>query len=296
MSLRVLVLGEIAADVRQDLRLLDDGVELIDAAPGAALHPAQIGLYRPHLLVLGDAAPFAARDLFHDHAVPSDDPVPVLSTAGDLGADLQWPAPGAARDAVLRLARRLGRLRRAALDPADTVPLGRGAVLLSSAARFGERLDYEFARSMRYRHPVSLVTATLEPLDGLVAAHGDAALEEFLALVTETFRRCLRDVDLLHRSPERELLAILPETQASGARLAGDRFLAATLRLVFKPSIPTGRPALPFRATSSIGVADGPREGIGSARELLARARDSMSIARSAGGGRVHGGPEIARS
>jgi GGDEF domain-containing protein len=140
---------------------------------------------------------------------------------------------------------------------------------------------------MRYRHPVSLVSVAVDRLDVLAATYGNPAIEEYLSLLTESLRRCLRDVDLLYRSAEREITAILPETQSAGARLAADRFLAATQRMVFKPTLPLGRPVLPFKATSSIGVVDGPREGVKSHAELLGRLRDSIAGAQRAGGGQV---------
>jgi len=282
----VLVLGHVEDDVRRDLSLIDDQVELVDAGQ-APIEPSQIGHYRPHLLVLGEAAPFEARALFSPLATPATDPIPVLSTAGDPGADLRLSNDGARRDEVLRLARRLGRMRAALAEHLELPFADRGALLLGTAARFEARLSYEFARAFRYRHPVSLVAVAVDRLDILAATYGNAAIEEYLSLLTESLRRCLRDVDLLYRSADREVTAILPETPSAGARLAADRFLAATQRMVFKPTLPLGRPVLPFKATSSIGVVDGPREGVKNQADLLRRLRDSIVGAQRAGGGQV---------
>ena len=156
---------------------------------------------------------------------------------------------------------------------------------------FHNRLEYEFSRALRYRHPVSLVTLSVDGRDRLGSIHGEAAVREFLSTLTDSLSRCLRDADLLFWPYDNEIAAILPETPAAGATIVAERFLTHTSRLVFKPSPAAARPLLPFKVTTSIGVADGPREGVGSSRELLARARESMRLARLAGGGRivVHG-------
>ena len=286
MALRILILGQVADDVRRDLALIDDDVEIVDAGP-APVEPGHLSYYRPHLLVLGDSAPFDAKALSAGEGSAAQDPVPVLSTLADVSADLRLPPEGPGRDDVLRLARRMGRMRQALAEHLELPFADRGAVLLGTPARFRSRLDYEFSRAFRYRHPVSLVTVAVDRLDSLAGVYGEAAIEEYLALLTEAFRRCLRDVDLLYRSTDREVTAILPETSASGASLAADRFLAATIRMVFKPTVPQGRPALPIKATSSIGVVDGPREGVRSANDLLSRLHDSVAGAQRAGGGQV---------
>jgi diguanylate cyclase (GGDEF)-like protein len=152
---------------------------------------------------------------------------------------------------------------------------------------FRERVEHEFARALRYRHPVALIVLSVDGSERLAASYGEAAVDEFMGTLEETLRRCLRDVDLLYRAGPNEFAAILPETPAAGARIPADRFLTQTSRLVFKPSGATTRPVLPFKATSSVGVADGPGHGVASAEELVQSARASMGSARVAGGARV---------
>ncbi len=288
VALRILILGRIPDDLRRDLRLLDDDVELV--APEREVEPSHLPSHDPHLLVLGASAPFTARAVTLAVS-PLEEPVPVLALGSDPGADLCLPREGLGRDEILRLARRLARMRRALgagrarRPPEAEDPAGDPAEL------FRKRLEYEFSRALRYRHPVSLVTVCVDGRERLTSMYGDAAVEEFVSTLEGTLNRGLRDVDLLFRASGDEIAAILPETPASGAALVADRFLAQTSRLVFKPTSQGSRPMLPLKTTSSIGVADGPGEGVHTPQELLVRARESMGNAQLAGGGRivVHG-------
>lgn len=263
----VVVVGAIAEDLRRDLVALDPMLRLEDVpeyGPDALLER------RPHLVVLGERSGVRAGEIVRS-SLPDEEPVPVLAAGDDPDADVRLVG-GLARAEALRLAYRLARLHRSG----DRV-----------REAFQERLAYEFARAFRYRHSVSLVTLSVDRRDRLTSVHGDAAVEEFLTTLEDTLRRGLRDVDLLFRSAEEELSAILPETPAQGATLVADRFLAQTSRLVWKPASSGVRPSLPVKTTSSIGVADGPRKGVSTSEDLLRTARESMGSARSAGGGRV---------
>ncbi len=282
MTLRVLMVGTVPEDLLRDLALLEESVEILAPAAALTLDPAGIAALRPHLLVLGQGAPLSASALYaRQRGCEADDPVPSLSIVPDPSADLIVPADGAGREQILRLARRLGRMRRALAEGVKAPPGPR------TGEAFRERIEHEFARALRYRHPVALIVVSLDARERLAASYGDAAVEEFMAALEETLRRCVRDVDLLYRSGPDELAAILPETPATGAKIPAARFLTQTSRLVFKPSSISARPMLPFKATSSVGVADGPGLGVSSAEDLLSSARASMGSARIAGGARV---------
>ena len=294
MAFRVLIMGSIPDDLRRDLALLEDEVEIVLPPEGRPFDASRVASMRPHLLVFGQGAAFGASALYGPaRGARVEDPVPSLALASDPSADLVLPAASGTRDEVLRLARRLGRLRRAALEGQAGVARSGASGGLLGVDAFRARLEYEYSRAVRYRHPVSLVTLTLDGRDALAATYGTTAVDEFQATLEDTLRRCLRDVDLLYRVEDHEIAAVLPETTAAGARIPADRFLTQTTRLIFKPSAATARPMLPLKATPSIGVADGPRAGVASADDLLTRARESMGSARSAGGARVfvHGAP-----
>ena len=173
----------------------------------------------------------------------------------------------------MRLAGRLARMSRA---------LGR--IQARVPASFVQRLEYEFSRALRFRHPLSLILLRHDETERLTDLYGRDGLAEYSTLLEAALRRSVRDVDLLFRTAGDELAAILPETPAPGAVVVAERFLSQTSRLVFKPAGAGSRPILPMKITSSIGVAEGPREGIGSSADLLLRARESLQAAASGDG------------
>jgi len=284
VDLRVVITGRIPEDLRRELASLDPAVDLIDQGD---TDPSAVLARRPHLVVLGDSAPFAARDLA-ECAYEFDEPVPVVAVGEDPDADLDLLLLRLGRSEVLRVARRLARMRRALSHPfeADRAVRTR-SVPREALGVFLQRLEYEFSRALRFRHPVALILLRLDDRDRLAEIYGEETVADFASLLEGALRRGLRDVDLMFRIGDGEIAAILPETPAPGATVVAERFLTQTARLVFKPSSPCARPVLPMKGTSSIGVADGPREGVGTPRDLLLLAEDSVSAARAAGGARV---------
>ncbi len=283
MTLRVLILGRLPTDLKREIESLDDSVELLEAPEGLA-GLAQVAHIRPHLFVLGEDAPTTAAVLAATTG-GREGPVPILAAGEDPDADLRMREPAVSRERVLRLARRLAHMERA-LQAASS--RNRSVVAPSNGkAAFRSRLDYEFSRAVRYRHPVSVVALSVDGGERLTSLAGDSALEEFRDALAETLHRCVRDVDLLFRADGPEIAAILPDTPASGAEVVAIRFLHQTGRLVFKPKPTASRPSLPWKATSSIGVADAPREGIGTPDQVLARALEAMVEAGRNGGCRV---------
>jgi diguanylate cyclase (GGDEF)-like protein len=147
-------------------------------------------------------------------------------------------------------------------------------------------LDNEFARALRYRHPISVMCASVDALAALRDAHGDA-LEVYLSKLEDAVRASLRGMDLAARIDENEVVIVLPDTAASGACAVAERLRTVTTHLLVRAADAGGRQGLPIKATCSFGVADAPAEGIVHARDVLARAREAMASARAAGGDRV---------
>lgn len=274
MDLRILIAGRIPEDLRHDLALLEPSVQLSETEAGAR-DPFLVLADPPHLVVLGANAPFAARDLTAREG-ESTERVPVLAIGEDPDADLDRALETLDRRNLVRLARRLGRMRRALGQVRGCVPEG-----------FERRLEYEFSRALRFRHPLSLILLRHDDVERLTGLYGTDALAEYSTLLEAALRRSLRDVDLLFRIAGDELAAILPETPAPGGIVVAKRFLSQSSSLVYKPTAAGSRPILPMKITSSLGVAEGPREGVRSSAELLLRASESVQAAASSGGGRA---------
>jgi diguanylate cyclase (GGDEF)-like protein len=147
-------------------------------------------------------------------------------------------------------------------------------------------LDNEFARALRYRHPISVMCASVDALATLKDAHGET-LEVYLSKLEDALRASLRGMDLAARVDENEVVIVLPDTAAAGACAVAERLRTVTAHLLVRAADAGGRQGLPIKATCSFGVADAPAEGIVNARDVLARAREAMASARAAGGDRV---------
>ena len=179
-------------------------------------------------------------------------------------------------------------LTRVAADQPDLVVAGPGAIdWAGSAAILRQILDNEFARAMRYRHPLSLLVIGVDHGERLEALHGADALERYRSALADGLRRSLRHIDVLARTGANEITVVLPETTAAGARAVAERARVLASHLIVKGGEREERPTLPIKASVSIGICDAPREGLGSSAEFVAAASTAREGAEGAGGDRV---------
>jgi diguanylate cyclase (GGDEF)-like protein len=175
----------------------------------------------------------------------------------------------------------------------DLAILDRPAALLACPATSGReplehRLEHEFLRSVRYRHPLGLVLVSVDDVSGLSRTHGPEAVHALADALGEAARRAVREVDVVFRPSREEIAAVLPETEPGGARIVAERLRSVAAHLLFKPAPRAdARPALPLKATASVGLAGCPGATIRSAADLLAVARKGIEAARAEGGDRV---------
>lgn len=179
-------------------------------------------------------------------------------------------------------------LSRVASDQPDLVVEGSNATdWAGSSALLHQILDSEFARAVRYRHPLALLIVGVDGVEALTATHGVQATDGFRAALAETMRRSLRQIDVVARTGPNEFAVLLPETTAAGGRIVAERTRALASRLLVKTGGDAERRALPIKATISVGVCDAPRESMTSAADLLDAARTARRRAESGRGDRV---------
>jgi GGDEF domain-containing protein len=94
---------------------------------------------------------------------------------------------------------------------------------LYSAAYFHARLQEEIVRSERYRHFLGLILIHLELRQGATATHVSHALRQVGAEMTGGLTR-RTDIVALYR--KRQMIIMLPETDAKGANLLVQRYEA----------------------------------------------------------------------
>ena len=143
---------------------------------------------------------------------------------------------------------------------------------------FEERFAVEFARSSRYRSPLSCLMMDIDHFKRLNDNHGHPFGDKVLQAVAGVAQDTLRDVDMLARYGGEEFVALLPETGPAEALRVGERVRAGIEGL----ELPKG-----VACTASIGVATFPVASIDSAEALLRAADDSMYAAKKAGRNRV---------
>jgi diguanylate cyclase (GGDEF)-like protein len=179
-------------------------------------------------------------------------------------------------------------LSRVATDGPDLLIHGTGMLeWAGSSSLLHQMLDSEFARATRYRHPLSILLLAIDHLEALAETHGGAALDEWRRALAEALRRSLRQIDVIARIAPNELAILLPETTMAGARVVAERARTLATRLIVKGDAAAARPALPVKASVSIGVCDAPRDGLDSSGAFLEAARASLGRAAEAGGDRV---------
>lgn len=130
-----------------------------------------------------------------------------------------------------------------------------------------EYLQEELKRAQRYNHTLGLIFLDLDHLKKINDAHGHLIGSAVLRETADLLLSLIRKVDKLVRYGGDEYIAILPETDLSGAMIVAQRF-----RLHIKEHIFNIEHGLHLRMTASLGVAVYPLHGLD--KESLIRAAD----------------------
>lgn len=133
--------------------------------------------------------------------------------------------------------------RQATLDGLTGIPNRR---------RFDEFLEYEWERSLRFQHPLSVILIDIDFFklynDHFGHAQGDACLKQVAKTIMETMPRT---VDLASRYGGEEFSCILPETNADGTLTVARRILENCRNL----KLPHPRSKATDHVTVSLGTA-----------------------------------------
>jgi diguanylate cyclase (GGDEF)-like protein len=139
-----------------------------------------------------------------------------------------------------------------------------------------EMLEREASRAQRFGSRVSVVVFDLDHFKQVNDRHGQGAGDEVLRAVAQALNTAMRGIDLAARWGGDELLAILPNTGADGARSFAERVRATVEQL---------DPGIMYGVTLSSGVAElAPGE---SWEEAVRRAGGKLYEAKEAGRNRV---------
>lgn len=145
--------------------------------------------------------------------------------------------------------------------------------------RILEIAEEEIRRSDRYGHPLSMAMIDADHFKQVNDRFGHLVGDQVLRMITATAKRELRAVDSLGRYGGEEILALLPETPATGAFAVMDR----VRRAVASAELPIDGGTV--TAQVSIGVVQRqPGDGLDA---TLRRADEALYAAKAAGRNRV---------
>ena len=124
-------------------------------------------------------------------------------------------------------------------------------------------LDYEFTRAERYGHPLTCVIVRIDNLAALRGAPASDGVDDAMSVLAAGLRQCIRAVDYLSRARPDAFCALLPETDAAGAKVVLKRVRGQ----MDDGSLWEGRldPAPSLR----LGAASSPAQGVDSGEALL---------------------------
>lgn len=155
---------------------------------------------------------------------------------------------------------------------------------------------------MRPSPPLSVVMIDIDDFSAFNDQHGHHTGDEMLRRTALVLRSALRTCDVVGRWGGEEFLAILPDTDAAGAAIVGERLRQAVEADAFfdLPRFPeeTGEAAesLRLQVTISLGVATALRPAAPNAAEVVRRADAALYEAKSTGKNRLVCAPEQADS
>jgi diguanylate cyclase (GGDEF)-like protein/PAS domain S-box-containing protein len=151
---------------------------------------------------------------------------------------------------------------------------------VANRRHFFERAAEEFARSRRYKRPLSILMLDIDHFKPINDRYGHQRGDEVLKVLCGMSKTRLRDVDLLARIGGEEFTVLLPETDAEGARIVAERLRE------FVAGLKVETEGAEIRWTISIGLA-ALLPSDTSSEDCLRRADKALYRAKDGGRNRV---------
>lgn len=176
--------------------------------------------------------------------------------------------------------RELAQERTRMLEELQKLAVTDGLTALYNSRHFYQQLELEIDRSLRYRHPLSLLLIDIDRFKEYNDTFGHLEGDKVLVRFSQILKSCLRANDSAYRYGGEEFTVILPETGAEEARTVAQRIRATLKAEIFHP-----RSGTPVHKTISIGVTEYcPRESL---EAFVRRADQAMYRSKEAGRNRV---------
>jgi len=194
------------------------------------------------------------------------------------------PDPVQAGLSMLSLQSAAALVRTRLYEQAEKLATTDGLTGLLNRRTLGSQLMARVREAQRYRRPLSVLLLDVDHFKKVNDTHGHPAGDAVLRGVAAVARAQARETDLVARYGGEELVVVLPQTDAAGARAIAERLRAAV------ESTAHATDQGPLRVTVSVGVATWPGGGQ-TGDELLTAADRALYRAKQTGRNRVESGP-----
>jgi two-component system, cell cycle response regulator len=123
--------------------------------------------------------------------------------------------------------RRLNQERIRMLGELKNLAITDGLTRLYNSRHFYSQVELEIDRSLRYRHPLSLMLFDIDHFKVFNDTYGHLEGDKVLFRISQTAKSCLRTMDTAYRYGGEEFTVILPETVGREGMKVGERIRAA---------------------------------------------------------------------
>ncbi|MBF0159982.1 MAG: GGDEF domain-containing protein, partial [Magnetococcales bacterium] len=172
-------------------------------------------------------------------------------------------------------------------DMLERIAILDGLTGIPNRRRFDQTISYEWERSLRYRHVLTLIMMDIDFFKLYNDRYGHAGGDECLKKVAGAIAAAMpRTVDLAARYGGEEFACILPETDSKGAMAVAERILERVRGL----QIPHAQSRVADHVTVSIGVATTVPKANQSFSDLIQQADEALYHAKNDGRNRVVAG------
>jgi diguanylate cyclase (GGDEF)-like protein len=249
---------------RHELAVLAEDAPGMSGAEIAARMKAETPhVFAPVLLILANA--------------DVDARIAAFAVADDVVSRPFWPAEVHARIEALLRTRHLVDALRVSRAEVEARAGADSATGLRTRAYLQERLNEEWKRAARYNEPLALLLLGLEGLADVDKQRGAAFRTRLLQAIGQLTMKVLRQIDIVARSGESEVAALLPNTHFAGAITCAERLHRALAKLSVEGYTPVG----------SMGVSFYPGRDVNHAGDLLSQGTLALERARAEGPGNI---------
>jgi diguanylate cyclase (GGDEF)-like protein len=146
---------------------------------------------------------------------------------------------------------------------------------------FKEHLTHSLKRALRLGYSLSLMLVDIDHMRDINLRYGHEIGDRVLIEVSNILRTSVREIDMPARWGAEELVAVLHETDAEGARAVAERVRRRVEALELELRDP--RSGKPIRVTATLAVTSYPRHSC-EPQGLLEEACEALIEAKDAGG------------